>query len=156
MIEAEKLKVAIWEADRHLQALDTAQQDWSRLYPSPGSIEEIERNPELVRLTDQILFRFAKLQDAVGQRLIPATLAALREPYEDWPMLDWLDRLEKLDFLNNQSWLEWREIRNRLAHEYPEDSASRFANVKAAITAAEGIAANYQRWRTQLQQRNLI
>lgn len=69
MIEAEKLKLAIWEADRHLQALDTAQQDWSRLYPSPDSIEEIERNPELVRLTDQILFRFAKLQDAMGQRV---------------------------------------------------------------------------------------
>jgi len=37
--------------------------------------------------------RFQKLQDAVGERLLPATLA---EPYEDWPMPDRLDRLERL------------------------------------------------------------
>lgn len=156
MIETEKLRAAIWEADRHLQALDTAREDWNRLYPPPATIEELERDSELVRLTDQILFRFTKLQDAMGQRLVPATLAALREPYEDWPMLDRLDKLEKLGFLNAQSWLEWREIRNRLAHEYPGDSALRFANLHAAIQAAEEIAANYRRWREQLRQRNLI
>lgn len=36
----------------------------------------------------------------VGERLIPATLAGLREPFEDWPMRDRLNRLEKLGYLD--------------------------------------------------------
>lgn len=155
MINTEKLKVAVWEADRHTQALYTAQQDWERL-STPISIEEIEHDSELVRLTDQILFRFAKLQDAMGQRLIPATLAVLQEPYEEWPMQDRLNRLEKLGFIEVGLWLEWREIRNRLAHEYPDDSALRFANLEAAIKASKELAENYRQWRAQLVQRNLI
>lgn len=153
MINAEKLKVAVWEADRHAQALCMAHQDWDMLNPLL-SIEDIEQNPELVRLTDQILFRFAKLQDAMGQRLIPATLTALREPYEEWPMQDRLNRLEKLGFLEVESWLGWREIRNRLAHEYPGDSALRFANLEAAIEASKELAENYRQWRAQLDQRD--
>ncbi len=155
MINAEKLKVAVWESDRHTQALCMAQQDWDKL-SIPLGIEEIERDSELVRLTDQILFRFAKLQDAMGLRLIPSTLAALREPYEEWPMQDRLNRLEKLGFINAELWLEWREIRNRLAHEYPDDSALRFANLDAAIKASKQLADNYRQWRAQLVQRKLL
>lgn len=154
-MNAEKLKVAVWEADRHTQALGRAHQDWDKL-STPLSLEGIEQDPELLRLTDQILFRFAKLQDAMGQRLIPATLAALREPYEEWSMQDRLNRLEKLGFLEVESWLEWREIRNRLAHEYPDDSALRRANLEAAIKASKELAENYRQWRVQLAQRNLL
>lgn len=153
MINIEKLKVAVWEADRHTQALCMAHRDWDML-STPLSIEEIEHDSELVRLTDQILFRFAKLQDAMGQKLIPATLAALREPYEEWPMQDRLNRLEKLGFIKVELWLEWREIRNRLAHEYPDDSALRLANLEAAIKASKELAENYRQWRAQLDQRN--
>ena len=46
------------------------------------------------------MFRFTKLQDALGERLLPATLQQLAEPFEDWPMRDRLNRLEKLGFLN--------------------------------------------------------
>lgn len=46
MIETEKLRAAIWEADRHLQALDTAREDWNRPYPPPATIEELERDSE--------------------------------------------------------------------------------------------------------------
>lgn len=155
MIHVEKLKVAVWEADRHTHVLCMAQQDWERR-STPTSLEEIERDPEWVRLTDQILFRFAKLQDAMGQRLNPATLAALREPCEEWPMQDRLNRLEKLGFIEVELWLEWREIRNRLAHEYPDDGTLRFANMEAAIKASKALAENYRQWRTQLVQRNLL
>lgn len=155
MINSDKLKVAVWEADRHIQALCSAQQEWDRL-SEPMSIEKIESEPQLVRLTDQILFRFAKLQDAMGQRLIPATLGALRELYEEWSMQDRLDRLEKLGFIETELWLEWKEIRNRLAHEYPDDNALRFANLEAAIKASKELTKNYLQWRTQLNQRNLL
>jgi len=100
---------------------------------------------------DQLLFRFIKLQDTVGERLIPATLASLREPFEDWPMRDRLNRLEKLGYLDVDNWLAWREVRNRLAHEYPDQPEVRFAALMAAIDAAKALAALYRDWRARLE-----
>lgn len=99
---------------------------------------------------DQLLFRFIKLQDTVGERLIPATLSCLGELFEDWPMRDRLNRLEKLGYLDVDTWLAWREVRNRLAHEYPDQPEIRFAALSAAIDAAKALAAQYRSWRTRL------
>ena len=52
-----KLKTAVWEADRHLSVL--------------------EKDSNQLRILDQLLFRFSKLQDAIVQRLVPLTLSAL-------------------------------------------------------------------------------
>ena len=97
-----------------------------------------------------MLFRFSKLQDAIGQRLVPLTLSALFEIYEDWGMIDRLNRLEKLGYLDVNNWFRWREIRNRLSHEYPDNEAERFAAILAAITVAAELAEVYQHWRAML------
>jgi len=91
-----------------------------------------------------------KLQDALGERLVPATLARLLEPYEAWSMRDRLDRLEKLGFLDVDPWLEWHDVRNRLAHEYPDAPALRHAAVLAAIHAAAALIAAYDHWKARL------
>ena len=143
-----QLQTATWEADRHLAVLETALQDW-RCSPIT-EWEELEADHNRLRLLDQLLFRFTKLQDAIGQRLVPATLAVLSEPYEDWSMIDRLNRLEKLGYLEVDAWLSWRETLNRLAHEYPEQDALRFAAILAAVEAAAGLAASYRTWRAQL------
>ena len=132
---ADRLSLARWEADRHVAALDQARAEW-RALPAP-TWQDIEQDVQLRRLTDQILFRFMKLQDALGERLIPATLSELREPFEDWPMRDRLDRLERLGYLDVELWLRWREVRNRLAHEYPDAPEMRHAALLSAIAAGE-------------------
>jgi hypothetical protein len=109
-------------------------------------IAALDQDSALRRLTDQILYRFTKLQDAMGERLVPATLGWLREPHEDWPMRDRLDRLEKLGLLDVDTWLQWRDVRNRLAHEYPDQPELRHAAVLAAIDAAQAMLHAYQRW----------
>ena len=74
---------------------------------------------------------------------MPVTLRQLAEPFEDWPMRDRLNRLEKLGYLGVDDWLRWRELRNRLAHEYPDQPDLRFATLKTSIAAAhEMIAAH--------------
>jgi hypothetical protein len=110
----DRLALARLEADRYAAVLGDALARW-RGMPTPGP-EAIESDPALRQLTDQILFRFIKLQDAMGERLIPATLGHLMEPFESWPMRDRLDRLEKLGYVDVEAWLRWRELRNRLAH----------------------------------------
>ena len=146
----DRLSLARWEAERHVAALDQARAEWHAL--PPPSWQDVEHDVALQRLTDQILFRFMKLQDAMGERLIPATLAALREPFEDWPMRDRLDRLEKLGYLDVEQWLRWREVRNRLAHEYPDAPQVRQAALLAAIAAAGELSDRYRAWNGRLAQ----
>ena len=87
MMTNNPLKTALWEADRHLDTLETALQDW--VATPAATWVELESNPQRLRLHDQLLFRFTKLQDALGMRLVPATLAALAEPVEDWMQGPW-------------------------------------------------------------------
>jgi len=143
-----RLSLARWEADRHAAALEQARAEWHAL-PTPGW-QDIERSVALQRLTDQILFRFIKLQDSMGERLIPGTLSELREPFEDWPMRDRLDRLEKLGFLDVEQWLRWRDVRNRLAHEYPDAPELRQAALLSAIAAAGELTDRYRTWSERL------
>ena len=92
----DRLALARWEADRHAAVLEAALGRWRSM--AVPTMQAIESDPGLGQLTDQILFRFMKLQDALGERLIPGTLGYLAEPFEDWPMRDRLDRLEKLAY----------------------------------------------------------
>lgn len=142
------LENAIWEADRHVDTLTEAIAEWKG--NAIQTLAQLEQDKSLVRLLDQLLFRYAKLQDAVGERLIPATLAHLQEPFEAWPMRDRLNRLEKLGYLDALQWMQWREIRNHLAHEYPANDDERFAAIAAAIKAAEELLQLYRQWRTML------
>jgi len=144
----DKLAVAIWEADRHVSALSDALSEWDA---SPAtSLEQVEQDRLVQRLSDQLLFRFTKLQDALGERLVAATLMRLAEPAEDWPMRDRLNRLEKLGYLNADDWLRWRELRNRLSHEYPNQPELRFATLLATVVAAHELVAAYAAWRLRL------
>ena len=140
-----RLAAALWECNRHRAALEEALAEWqSRAAPS---IEALETDSALRRLTDQILYRFTKLQDAMGERLVPATLGWLREPHESWAMRDRLDRLERLGYLDVEAWLAWRDVRKRLAHEYPGEADRRHAAVLATVAAAAAVVGGYQAWK---------
>lgn len=153
MSATDKLNAAIWEADRHVETLCEALGEWDRAPTS--SWEGLEADRARVRVIDQLLFRFIKLQDTIGERLIPATLAVLNESFEEWPMRDRLNRLEKLGYLDVENWLSWREIRNRLAHEYPDQPEIRFAALMAAIEAARSLVMLYRDWRARLKMAGL-
>ena len=142
------LATAVWECDRHCLALSEALADW-RSQPAISS-DALENDPALRRLTDQILYRFTKLQDAMGERLVPTTLTWLREPHEAWPMRDRLDRLEKIGILDVEPWLVWRDVRKQLAHEYPGTASLRHAAVLAAVDAAAAMLQAWAHWKARL------
>lgn len=87
---------------------------------------------------DQFVLRFGKLQDAIGTRLLPSVLDYLQEPFEDLPMIDKLNRLEKLGFLESaEQWQQLRAIRNRFAHDYPDDHDKNAALLNLAIGSVD-------------------
>jgi hypothetical protein len=76
--------------------------------------------PEELSFFDQLIFRFAKLQDSMGGRLFPAILENLGEEVKGQPFIDRLVKLEELEIITSaDDWLMLRETRNLVTHEYP-------------------------------------
>jgi hypothetical protein len=84
--------------------------------------EKIQSDPVLAERLDAFVSRFGRLQDTVGDKLLPALLSALAEPVG--PAIDNLDKAEKLGLLESADlWMEMRRLRNQMVHEYIEDLA---------------------------------
>ncbi len=76
--------------------------------------------PMELALFDQLIYRFAKLQDSIGSRLFRQLLEALEEDYRGLPFIDILYKLEKLNLLDDaKDWIALRQTRNMISHEYP-------------------------------------
>ena len=127
---------ALDQCRRHLRYL----RDACRRIPWPLTAEQMESPDDgLVAALDQFAFRFSRLQDTLGQKAFRAVLVGiLREPCEDSPMRDLLDRLERLRLLPSADrWEEIRAARNALAHDYPDTAAQRAARLNLARPMVE-------------------
>jgi hypothetical protein len=132
-----RLQDAWRECERNIYHLCCALTSLAPILPMTG--ENLERLTDMqVQSVDQFILRFTKLQDAMGSRLFPALLQYLQEPYEDRPMLDKLNRLEKLRYLQSaDAWQNIRNTRNKFAHDYPDDWEKNAALINLACEAAE-------------------
>lgn len=141
-----KLLSAIAECENHVRYL---RQAISRL-PERLSAQDFAY-PEDARVAalDQFIFRFTRLQDAMGKKLLRALLVeAYGEPYEDAPLRDVIDRLEKLGALPSADrWEEFRAMRNHLAHEYPETDAQKAENLNLAVAMAKELIALFENFK---------
>ena len=89
------------------------------------------------RLLDQFAYRYTRLQDDMGARLMPAVLKALGEDIAPLSAIDRFTRLEQLGWLPSaDEWLTLRQVRNQFAHDYPDSPAERFERLQAATQAA--------------------
>ncbi|MBU0560985.1 MAG: hypothetical protein KKG93_15630 [Bacteroidetes bacterium] len=79
-------------------------------------------NEDDISYIDQIIYRFSKLQDAIGQKLFKAVLIFLDEDVINKSSIDIFNRLEQLEIIENyEIWKDLRDLRNELAHEYEEN-----------------------------------
>lgn len=75
-----------------------------------------------VEHVDQLVYRFAKLQDALGAKLFPLINTVRREDAAALTMYDVLSDLEKAGAIPAADrWLALREVRNALTHDYGDD-----------------------------------
>ena len=124
MDEIVKLKCAsaLEECKKHAQRINTALKFLEPLFPLTEAVLNA-LSDEQTAVLDQFLYRFAKLQDCIGLRLIPAVYALLESDTSAHPFIDILNRLEKLGVLTSaEDWQYFRSLRNNFAHEYPERS----------------------------------
>ena len=118
--------------DRLLFLLQTVEKEGRHLIGTTGRlfsdtidalwVQQLEDRPELAERTDAFATRFGRMQDTLGDKLIPELRRRLLET--PGAALDNLNRMEKLGLLASVTdWMEARNLRNRLVHEYMRDEA---------------------------------
>lgn len=131
-----RLQDAWRECERNVYHLSCALTSLGSILPMTGEKLEYLTDAQ-VQALDQFILRFTKLQDAMGGRLFPAILQYLQEQYEERPMLDKLNRLEKLGYIQSaEAWQNIRNTRNKFAHDYPDDWEKNAALINMACEAA--------------------
>lgn len=117
-----KLQAAIKECSTHIERMNYAYGNISQFLPTTADQLANLKN-EQVEALDQYIYRYTKLQDAMGQRLFKHLLASLAEEVRSMAFIDKLNRLEQLGAIpSSQEWLELRQLRNQLAHEYEDNT----------------------------------
>ncbi len=103
---------------RHLRDTD------ARLFAQPlelALLAQLESDPTLAERVEAFVSRFARLQDTLGDKLLPALLAFAGEPMRT--VLENVDRAEKLGWIPSaDTWMQVRKLRNQMVHEYVEDA----------------------------------
>lgn len=128
-----KLQPALDECVLHQRRLHSAWLEactFEPLKPDAGTV----LTEDQVRVLDQLVFRFGRLQDAMGTRLLPALLQLTQEWRDNEPFIDKLNRAEKLGMLPSaEQWQLLRELRNQTAHEYPAQPEIMLANLRSLV-----------------------
>ena len=114
-----RLKFYFSEAKKHIEKIENAREVLSSAMPL--SFNEFEKLDEQKQdKLDIMAFRFSKLQDLLGDKIFRLILE-----YSGFnatkPFIELLSELEKENLLNVDKWIELREARNKISHEYPDN-----------------------------------
>ncbi len=121
-VEQQKLIQIFYGCDRHVERIASVVELMGKFMPLTGdAYEHLDENQG--RCIDQFLFRFSKLQDTMGKKLFKLYLHLEKEYTDNQSFLDLLNRLEKMEILDKDTWVDFRNARNELAHEYGTNDA---------------------------------
>jgi hypothetical protein len=125
----------------HLQVTD------ARLFAAPFTEQrarQLDQDIDLAERVEAFVSRFGRLQDTLGDKLLPAYLAAHGERMATF--VENLDRAERLGLIKDaQAWLDMRRLRNQMVHEYVEDPLVLASALNAAHTFVPEFAAVAER-----------
>ena len=116
----ERLRFLVRVVEREVAHLRVTDQ---RLFTCPFDLRRVDLLATDVTLSEQVdafATRFGRLQDTVGDKLLPTYLAGLGE--RTGAVLDNLSKAEKLGLIHSaETWMILRSLRNQMVHEYMED-----------------------------------
>jgi predicted nucleotidyltransferase len=131
-LETIKIEKYFHECDKHILRIEHAYKKISPFLPISASAYP-SLTDEQIEAIDQYLFRFAKLQDTMGDKLFKLILSQYEENLQQHTFIDVLNKLEKLGFLPSaKEWQILRNIRNEISHQYddePEEMSQAINNI---------------------------
>lgn len=99
-------------------------------------VQQLHERDDLAEKVDAFVSRFGRLQDHLGEKLIPRFAALLGETPKS--MLDVLAYAEKMQWIDKaEDFIGARKLRNLLVHEYMSDAQLFMQALLAAGQAAE-------------------
>lgn len=115
----EKIKLADIHASRIIMAMDDL------IYTFPLDEKKVSNlSKEQLLLLELLTSRFAKLQDLIGRKIIDEFLLSKEDLIDNDTMIDKINKLERLAIIEDaQIWKKMRDVRNHVAHEYPDAPA---------------------------------
>lgn len=131
-------------ATTHQSRLEMILPDVLKLLPMTEEKLNFLTKEQLMAL-DTLTGRFAKLQDVLGSKIFPLIIKALDRDSEQDTIRDQLNKLEKFGALESVSaWKELREIRNEIAHDYPDDDETIVRKINECATHCEALLKIWQ------------
>jgi hypothetical protein len=123
MIDVMQVKIdsSIKECNSHIEKLIRSKRLLSEFFPlEPDKFKNLDE--EQIEHLDQFIYRFTRLQDSMGKRLLPSLISYIDNDFSPKSFLDILARLEQLGIIENDTdWQFFRNLRNNLAHDYPDN-----------------------------------
>lgn len=108
-----------------------------------GWVKSLENSDADSEMLDAFVSRYARLQDTLGDKLLPAMLRAGLE--RTGSQLDNLLRAEKLGWIaSTETWITLRELRNRLIHEYMESAENLLSALQQALLGVKTLIGTQQ------------
>ncbi len=130
----------------------------TRVFDRPLDVERaatLANDEAFAERVEAFASRFCRLQDTVGDKLLPVWLQALGE--KRGAVVDNLDKAEKLGMLESADrWLAIRQIRNQMIHEYIESAQVLADALNAAHDYQEQIISFANAMLTDAKKRRLI
>jgi hypothetical protein len=112
-----RLKNYFQEAHKHIELIEESLEVLNPKIP----IEDYNSLNQLERFAlNALIFRFSKLQDLIGAKIFRNYLDFSGFNIAQKSFFDILREIEKEGIVDIDSWSELRELRNKIAHEYPE------------------------------------
>ena len=134
-----RLYSLIDECKAHRKRLEQAKEKCAPFFPLT-SIAYSELKDDQVEHIDQMVYRFTKLQDALGAKLFPAVISQLKSDADALPFIDVLNSLEKAGAIPEaKEWITLREIRNQLVHDYGDDPEAGSTNLNMVFDKVESL-----------------
>jgi len=138
------LESVLSECEKHTKRINIASATLQKIMPLDN--EKYQGLDDItIAIIDQFLFRFSKLQDAIGKRLFNNILLFLGEDIKPLSAIDRLNRLEQLNLLKSKNiWQDLREMRNNLAHEYEQEDKKLIAFLNIIWLQKEALIGFYK------------
>jgi hypothetical protein len=131
----------------HLQQTD------QRLFGRPFSPEGLVIHLEDIDFSERVdafVARFGRLQDLLGDKLLPAWLRSMEEGVG--AVLENLDRAERLGLIDGaDDWLAVRKLRNVMVHEYIDRAETLHMALYAAHAHVGMLAQTVERFKLRTQ-----
>ncbi len=148
----ERLKFLTRVVDKEIKHLDYAAEQAFGAPLTLGSVKSLDDNPELALRIEAFTSRFCRLQDTLGDKLLPGLLKSLGEP--DRALLINLEKAEKYGWLESaENWIALRQLRNQMIHEYIENAQTLFdalTTAKSNTNVLKDFAGNLERQASDL------